>query len=225
MNIYIVIPAHNEASRITKVLKSIKKYKLPTVVVDDGSTDTTLKKLHSINNTSNKNLTILSHKINLGKGAAMKTGAEAAFLQGADAIIFMDADGQHSAKDLPKFLKAFRNKKCVFIIGSRNLGYGVPIIRYLGNKFASVLVSLLFGPYVSDLLSGYRGMTKAAYKKIKWESTGYGAETEMDVNMSKINLKHCEVPIATLYYDEVKGVTMLDAVAILLEVVRWRFTK
>jgi glycosyltransferase involved in cell wall biosynthesis len=216
MKIFIVIPAYQEEERIGKVIKDVIKTKFPIIVVDDGSKDNTFK-------VANKyKITALRHKVNLGKGAAMKTGAEAAFQMGADAIVFMDSDGQHKAKDLPHFIEALGKDKFDVVFGSRNLSHGVPLVRYMGNKFASLLVSLLFGIYVSDLLCGYRGLNKKGFKNVYWESRGYGVETEMAARTAKSELKHCEVPVETVYYDEVKGVTILDAINILFDVLRWR---
>jgi glycosyltransferase involved in cell wall biosynthesis len=215
MKIFIVIPAFNEEKHIADVLKDVKKARLPVVVVDDGSSD----KTYEIAKRSK--FLVLRHKVNLGKGAAMKTGAKAAFKLGADAVIFMDSDGQHKVGDIEHFVDAL-NQNFDVVFGSRNLSYGVPIVRFMGNKFASVLISLMFGIYISDLISGYRALTKKAFRKINWESTGYGVETEMVIKTGKHNLKYCEVPVATVYLDSVKGVTILDAVNILFDVVRWR---
>ena len=219
MKIFIVVPAFNEARRIGGVLSGLKKTKLPVVVIDDGSSDRTFEIVKKYK------VTVLRHKINLGKGAAMKTGAEAAFSMGADAVIFMDSDGQHKIEDLPQFVKALKTGKYEIVFGSRNLGLGMPLERYIGNKLASVLVNLLFGIYVSDLISGYRALTRKAVEKINWESTGYGVETEMVVKCARLGLKHCEVPVATVYYDKFKGVSIIDAIGILFDVFRWRITK
>lgn len=220
----IIIPCYNEAPTIKTIIGRVKKaksfgLKKEIIVVDDGSTDKTASVLRKIQNPKSK-IQILRHRVNLGKGAAMKTGAEAAFGLWADAVIFMDSDGQHKVEDIPHFIKALKQHDVVF--GSRNLSYGVPFVRFIGNKFASVFISLLFGLYVSDILCGYRALTKKAYKLINWESTGYGVETEMVIKTAKYNLKHCEVPVATLYLDSVKGVTILDAFNILFDVIRWR---
>ena len=75
---------------------------------------------------------------------------------------------------------------------------------------------------MSDLICGFRGLSKRAFKKLSWESTGYGVETEMAIRTAKSGLKHCEVPVQTVYYDEVKGVTILDAFNIFFDVIRWR---
>lgn len=219
MKIYVVIPAHNEGEKIGAVLDELIKWRLPIIVVDDGSKDQTFQEALK------RKIIVLKHKVNLGKGAALTTGCDAAFLRGAEAIIMMDSDGQHKAGDLPKFIKALESKKYSIIFGSRNSSYGVPLIRFLGNKVSSVLVSLLFGIYLSDLICGYRAFTKEAYKKIKWQSRGYGVETEMVIRTGKHKLSRCEVPVETIYYDKFKGVTILDAIYILINVFKWRLTK
>jgi glycosyltransferase involved in cell wall biosynthesis len=154
----------------------------------------------------------------------MKTGADFAFGGGADAVIFMDSDNQHRSEDLPGFIKAFESGKWDAVFGSRNYSYGVPLVRFLGNKFASVVLVALFGIYVSDVLCGFKGLTKKAYQKVRWESTGYGVETEMIVRVGKTKLKFCEVPVQSIYHDKNKGVTILDAVGIMGEIIKWRFT-
>lgn len=222
MNIFIVIPLFNEEKRIVAVLKNLEKYGLSIVVVDDGSTDGSVKK---IGDYRLKNIEIITHRINLGKGAAMKTGADYAFRQGAEAVIFIDSDGQHNSDDLIKFIRKLEEKKCDVIFGSRNLSLGAPLVRYLGNKFASVLVGSFFGIYVSDILCGFRAITKKAYERIRWESSGYGVETEMVIKTGKAKVRFCEVPVETIYIDGVKGVTILDAFGILGDVLRWKLSK
>lgn len=221
VKIFIIIPLYNEEKHILQILKEVSKYNLPVVVVDDGSKDGSIanvKKLRS------RKVMLLEHKINLGKGAAMKTGAEYAFTKKADAIVFMDADGQHEPKDLQLFLKALNTQSYDVVFGMRNYGYGVPLVRYLGNKMASLLVSLLFRVYITDLLCGYKGLTKKAYEKLVWESDGYGVETEIAVKTGKNKLRFTEIPVKTIYHDKTKGVTLLDAIAILGNVFKWRLT-
>ena len=221
MKIFVVIPLFNEEKYIVSVLRDVSKYKLPVVVIDDGSTD---RSRYKIEESRIKNVKLLMHKVNLGKGAAMKTGADYAFGHGADSIIFMDSDGQHEAEDLPKVIDTLESGKYDVVFGTRNYSYGVPLVRFLGNKFASVLMSLMFYVYVSDVLCGFKGITREAYKKIKWDSAGYGVETEIVARVGKNRLKSCEVPVGTIYHNKVKGVTILDAFGILGDVVKWKFT-
>lgn len=221
MNIFIVVPFYNEVKHIHDVVKSVSKYKLPVILVDDGSTDGSGFKIKDL---KNRNLTLLTHKINLGKGAAMKTGADYAFKNGADAIIFMDGDNQHNPDDLPKFVDALKSGKYEIVLGTRNFSYGVPLVRFLGNKFAALILVFFFGIYVSDVLCGFKALTKKAYKAMRWESAGYGVETEMVARMGKIKMPFYEVPVKSIYHDKTKGVTLLDAFGIMGEIVKWKFT-
>ncbi len=221
MKIAVVLPMFNEEKRINDVLETLSRIPLPIILVNDGSSDKTLGVIAKQVKSDNK-ITLISHRINLGKGSAMRTGAEAAFSKGFEAVIFMDADGQHNSLDLVKFVEKLNTGKYDVVLGSRNLHHGVPLIRFLGNKIASVLISVLFGIYVSDILSGFRAVTKSGFKKLKLESTGYGVETEMIVKIAKYNLKNCEISVETIYHDKNKGVTILDAMGILFDVFRWR---
>lgn len=213
-NVLIVIPAYNEEERIEKVIRKAKKFFHPVLVIDDGSNDKTSKAAKKAG------ATVFRHKINLGKGAAMKTGVEAAFSLGAEAVILMDADGQHDPKHIPEFLEKL-NQGFDIVFGSRNLSFGVPLMRYLGNKFGSVLINLIFGIYRSDILCGFMAFTKKAYEKIKWDSPRYGVETEIVARTGKNKLKYSEIPVETIYLDKYKGVTILDAIGILFNIPRW----
>ena len=221
MKIFVVIPLFNEEKHILKVLGAIAPYNLPVVVVDDGSTDGSGIKTKDLRI---KNLTVLRHKINLGKGAAMKTGADYAFANDADAIIFVDSDGQHDMMDLPKFIEALSSGEYEVVFGSRNYGYNVPLLRFLGNKFASVIMVWFFKIYISDVVCGFKGMTDKAYKKLRWNSSGYGVEAEIVARLGKNKLRYCEVPIKTIYLSKVKGVTILDAFGIFGEIIKWKLT-
>jgi len=221
------MPVHNEEKRVGQVLKDISKTSYPVVVVDDGSNDNSKKEINILLSSQKsrfKNITLLEHKINLGKGAALKTGSEYAFNNGADCVVFMDSDGQHKVSDLPRFIEKLETGKYDVVFGSRNLNLGAPLDRFVGNKIASVLVRFMFGIYVSDLICGYRGITKKAYQKTKWDSAGYGVEVEMAIRAQKANLKHCEVPVETVYYDNYKGVSILDAFSVLGSLIYWKLT-
>jgi glycosyltransferase involved in cell wall biosynthesis len=213
-NFFVIIPAYNEGPRIEKVIKEVKKYTQNILVVDDGSKDKTsliAKKAGAV---------VLRHRLNLGKGAAMKTGVEATLALGAEAIIFLDADGQHNPKHLPQFLEKI-NQGFDIVFGSRDFSGGVPWVRFLGNKLGSVLISLIFGIYRSDMLCGFIALTCEAYGKIKWDAVRYGVETEIVARTGKNKLKYAEVPIETIYIDKYKGVTILDAIGILFNIPRW----
>jgi glycosyltransferase involved in cell wall biosynthesis len=216
MKIFVVVPAHNEAKRIGQVLSDLKKTKLTVIVVDDGSEDKTVQVAGKYK------VIIVRHEINLGKGAAMKTGAMAAFKMGADAVIFIDSDGQHKIGETYLFTEALKKNRVDVVIGVRDLTK-IPFVRRVGNSVSSLMVYILFGIRVLDLLCGYRAITKKGFNKINWISNGYSVETEMVAMTGKYSIKHCEVPVSTVYYDKFKGLSPLEGLAIIVDVIRWRF--
>lgn len=221
MKIAIVSPFYNEERYLRSFLEDISKSPYPIYLVDDGSTDSSLAIAKRFKRKS-KRITLLFHRVNLGKGAALKTGCEAAFSDGIEAVIMMDSDTQHSVNDLPKFVKALKQGKKV-VLGVRSFGDKFPTERLLGNKFASFLINIFFGAKFKDPLSGYRAFTKDVYKKIMWESRGYEVETEMMIRLAKERIPFEEIEINTLYFDKIKGVSIIEALSILSKIIFWRF--
>jgi glycosyltransferase involved in cell wall biosynthesis len=217
MKTFVVIPAHNEEKRIDGVLEGVKKYisKDSIVVVDDGSEDNTFDIARK------SGVVALRHEVNLGKGAALKTGCEAALLLGADAVITMDADGQHSPDDLPKFIKKIQSGNDI-VFGVRLLENGVPLVRALGNKIINLVTFLLFNFRVGDVWCGYRALTRKAYSVSKWSSSSYSVDVEMAVKACQKGLKLDRVFIDAIYYDQYKGANVIDAVWLILNLLFWR---
>ncbi len=213
-DIFVIIPAYNEEKRIVSVIRETKSYSKNIVVVDDGSSDKTFDV------SKKENVFVLKHIINLGKGAALKTGCEYALRKGAKKMIFIDADGQHSPKDIPRFLNALESVDIVF--GSRSLNKNMPAVLKFGNWFISQVNTLFFGIKLKDTQSGYRAIKAAAYRKIRWKSTNYSVEAEMIARVSKKNLKYKEITIKTIYSDRYKGTTVLDGIKIVFNLFWWK---
>lgn len=220
----VIVPVYNEENRAVDTVKQILKIDkdLNIIVVDDGSSDNSLKILENAFK-NNLRVTISSHVINLGKGAAMKTGLKIAWKLGGETVIFIDADGQHNPKYLPEFVKELDKFPIVF--GYRPLDKKSPWIRRNGNKFAGWLIGLLFNIKRKDLLCGFLGFRKEIYKKIVWKSTRYGIETEMAIKVGKNKIPFSEIKIDTIYIDKYKGVTIFDALKILIKIPFWYFSK
>ncbi len=217
--IIVVIPAYNEEENITQVIGDVSKYVNDIVIVDDGSQDSTYQKAKF----ANEQIIVARHKVNLGKGAALKTGCQAALKLGAQTIITMDADGQHSPRDLEKFIAKIRQKEFDIIFGSRRLDRRVPLVRSWGNSLLTKIVGYLSNIYLHDVLSGFRAFSAEAYKKIAWQSSDYSIEVEMIINAGKNKLKYAEIPIATIYKDNYKGLDVLTGIKILLKSFLFRF--
>ena len=212
----VIIPAYNEEKLIGRVLRRLKTQAVEIVVVDDGSKDNTGKVAKEFG------VTVLQHRINLGKGAAMKTGIEFAIRLKPDFVIFMDGDGQHDSKYIPEFCKKIEQGFDI-VFGARKLSDKVPFVRFFGNRVGAFIINLLFHIYRSDLLCGYIALTPDAYKKIKWDSSRYGVETEIVARTGKNKLKYEEVSMEAIYNDKYKGVTIMDAIGILFNIPRWKF--
>ncbi len=218
MKVLAVIPAFNEAARIRPVLKQIRLFVDQIVVVDDGSTDGTSAAAAGLGAA----VCVLRHRVNLGKGAALKTGCEAASRLGADTIVLVDADGQHQPPDIPRLIKALETTGADIVFGSRKIGSTMPLMMRIGNTFLSAVIKLLFGVHVTDTQSGFRVFRAAVFDQIKWNSRNYSVETEMIVNVGKRALRTAEVPIATVYHDKYKGTTVIDGIRILCNILIWK---
>jgi len=213
-----VIPSFNEEKNISSVVRKTKKYVNKVIVVDDGSKDKTGKFARRAG------AIVLTHRINLGVGATNKTGCEAALKLKADIIITLDGDGQHNPKEIPKMIKKIKEGYDI-VFGARiKKRKKMPLLRKLGNRLSSNLQNFLFKSKLSDVQSGYRCFTKSAYKKIRWETSGYNVENEIIINVVKNNLRYCEIPIDTVYNDAYKGISPVDGFKILLFIIKKRIT-
>ena len=217
MNPYIIIPARNEEKHIADVINNTKPYCQNIIVIDDGSTDQT-----SILAKQTGAIT-LTHKVNLGKGAAMKTGCEYALQQGATHLIVMDADGQHEPKEIPALLHALTTHDIVF--GTRNMPKSMPFVMRFGNKFINKTLNFFHNINIEDSQCGYRAFTPAAYQKIRWDAQDYFVETEMTIRAGKQKLKYIQHPIQTIYNDKYKGTTIFDGIQIVTKMIGSKLIK
>ena len=213
----VIIPAYNEESRVGDVIKKTLHYTKLVIVVDDGSSDKTSTAA------KNSGAIVVKHAVNLGKGAALKTGCELALKLGAEKIIFMDADGQHNPKNIPKFI-GFLEKYDV-VIGYRSLNMKMPFVLRLGNWAIAAAARFLYNLDLEDTQCGFRAFNKRVYKKLMWESLDYSVESEIIANIGKHNLKYAVMPIETIYKDSYKGTTVFDGIMILANMVKWKLMR
>ena len=213
----VVVPEFNEGQRAVGTIKNILMNSdcEKIIVVDDGSINDSWKIL-SNNFKNNSRVIIVRHILNLGKGAAMKTGVKLAWKLGANSVIFLDADGQHNPVHLKEFEKSL--KKFGLVFGYRELNGEMPFVRRWGNIIAKWIVKNLFNVKRKEFLCGFLGFRKDIYPKIEWSSRRYEVEMEIAVRVGKNNLQFSEVKVDTIYIDKYKGVSMIDAVKMLLKV-------
>lgn len=216
MFIYVVIPGYNEEKYIGAVLKKVKQYTSNIVYVDDGSRDKSAQIARRYTDH------VLVHESNLGKGAALRTACDYVFHTiKADAVVFMDADDQHDVAELPKFFDALQHGDQV-VFGVRKFSPTTPMMKFLGNRLASVLLNVLFGRYIPDIPSGFKAMSKKGYTKLQWNSAGYEVETEIAVRVAKLKMPFSIIEIDAIYHDTEKGMTAIDAAHIARCLFQWR---
>ncbi|MBI2547985.1 glycosyltransferase family 2 protein [Candidatus Woesearchaeota archaeon] len=198
MNIFIVIAAYNEEKSITTVVKSLREKGYDhIIVVDDGSRDRTSQYAEQ------EGATVLQHVVNLGQGAALKTGIDYALMQGADIIVTFDADGQHDAGDLRQLLKPVIDKNIDVTLGSRFLKHNsnVPFIRKCFLKGGAFLFKVMYGVTLTDSHNGLRAFSKKAAKVIDLKTNGMEHASEMIEEIGKHKLSYKEIPVTIRYTD------------------------
>ncbi len=216
--IFAVIPAHDEEKNISGVIEGTKRYVNQVIVVDDGSSDLTAEVSRQ------KGAVVLRHVINMGKGAALKTGCDYAVKKGAEIIVVLDSDGQHDPEEIPSFMRAIKEGNDI-VFGYRKMDKSVPFVLKSGNRLINLATRLLFKMKMHDTQSGFRVFTSEAYKKIRWRAQDYSIESEVVANTGKKNLKYREIPIKTIYTDSYKGTTILDGLKIVANMFWWRISK
>jgi glycosyltransferase involved in cell wall biosynthesis len=147
----VVIPALNEAATIREVVRAVLTECDRVIVVDDGSDDGTSERIADLP------VTLLRHATPRGKGQALRAGFEEALRQGCEAVVTMDADGQHDARDIPRLLAAAHAHPDHLVIGARLLGRErQPVARRRANAVADWGISWGCGIPVADTQSGQR---------------------------------------------------------------------
>ena len=214
MSICVVIPVFNEEKNIVNVIEKVKEYTSNIIVVDDGSEDNTAKKA------KDTGAIVLKHIINMGKGAAARTGCDYAYQVGFEQIILLDGDNQHDPGEIPQFVEQLKTVDIVF--GSRKFNKSMPLILRLGNQSINWITKMLYHIDIKDTQGGYRAFNNRIYKKIRWRASDYSMESEMIANAGKNKLKYSQVPIKTIYCDKYKGTTIIDGIKIVINMFTWR---
>jgi glycosyltransferase involved in cell wall biosynthesis len=196
-DIYICIPAYQASESLTELLPELLKI-VPAeqaLVVDDGSTDTTGEVC------SRAGIRCVRHAENRGKGAALSTGFNILLERGAEAVITMDADGQHAVENLGTFAEEFRNyPETGIIIGRRRFGKsGMPLSRVISNTITSRILSLLCGASVPDSQCGYRLYSARLLREATITCTRFTMESEVILKAARLGFPVRSVPVQTLY--------------------------
>lgn len=191
----IVIPIYNEARAIGEVIEEARNHGYTAIiVVDDGSSD------DSYYVASAYGVVALRHKINRGKGAAVKTGVMAANLLDADVIVTMDGDGQHDPQDIEALIQPILADKSDVVLGSRLLNReDMPFVKVIANSIGNFFTWLFYGILVSDSQSGFRAYSRYAALIIDTKADKYEYDSKVIREIKNNRLRFSEVPVQTRY--------------------------
>lgn len=215
------MPAYNEKKHIHDTIVNTLPFVDMLVVVDDGSRDETFAIASSIHDPK---LHVLRHRVNFGKGTALKTGCEAAKQLGAQVIATLDGDGQHPPQYLPEVVSHLEKGDYQIVFTVRNGGDKMPFVRRVGNTVLNQVAFLLFRLRLRDIWCGFRVFRVDILPKILWKKTDYSGEIEMALKVGHQKIRYGEFVIPTIYNDASKGVTILDGLKLLGQMVVWRIT-
>jgi glycosyltransferase involved in cell wall biosynthesis len=186
-----IIPAFNEEKTIASIIQKTKRHVDQIVVIDDHSSDDTGKIARSYG------ATVIQHSKNKGVGAAMKTGIMYAKKLKPDIVLTIDADGQHRPEDIPSLMGPIIGGRADFVLGSRFLAKeptDMLLQKKMGNKFLSLIVSLLAGVRLTDTQTGFRAFNRKALLSLNLISD-FTYTQEMILVLCHNRFRCVEVPV------------------------------
>jgi glycosyltransferase involved in cell wall biosynthesis len=191
MKLSILLPVYNEEDNLERLLQRLSAVDLDKeiIAVDDCSKDGSPAILERF---AGRNLMVVHHPLNQGKGAAVRTGLAHAT---GEYVIIQDADNELDPNDIPRLLEPVIQGRAKVVYGARNLR--VQSWRnYLGNKMLTFATNLLFGTRVSDMETCYKLMPAEVMRSLNLRSRGFDIEPEITAKLARAGHKIFEVPIS-----------------------------
>ena len=193
----ILIPALNAEPYLGAVVEGCGKVSdVPVLVVDDGSSDATGRVARDAG------AEVIRHEVNLGKGAALKTGFQVALERDCAAVVTIDADGQHLPSEIPRFFEEWERTSADLIIGSRShLFDGMVRRRRAANQFSAWAISTVSGVKLTDSQSGFRLYSRRLIDEVTIRTNGFEAESEVIVRAGRGGFRIESITIALEFVD------------------------
>jgi dolichol-phosphate hexosyltransferase len=222
----ILMPVFNEAGTVQDAVKRVLDVEFPCavelVVVDDCSTDGSAEILAGLRD---ERMVVLRHRVNQGKGAAIRTAAAAA---SGDYMVPFDADLEYAPEEIPGLLRPVLRGEAEVVYGSRGFGsHSAYSFWYvMGNKGVTTAANVLFNAYIADLETCYKLMPLALYRSLRVGSDGFGMEAEVTGKLLARGIRPYEVPVTYRARSREAGkkITWRDGVDALWILARIRLT-
>ncbi|MBN1766190.1 MAG: glycosyltransferase family 2 protein [Sedimentisphaerales bacterium] len=208
----IVLPAYNAASTLKATIQDIPPGSYNEIIlVDDCSRDNTVAIAEELG------LTVIRHKKNKGYGGNQKTCYDAALERGADAVVMLHPDYQYDARLIPHFLGFMETGVCQVMLGSRirtrqeTLQAGMPVYKYLANRFLTTIENIVLGQNLGDFHSGFRCYTREVLETVPYHknSDDFVFDSQFLAQVSYFGFRLGDAPIPCRYFDEASSINFV----------------
>ena len=223
----VIVPVYNERNTVAEILRRIRAVEVPlqveVIVVDDGSTDGTDKVLSALEDST---VRVVSHDVNRGKGAAVRTGIETARGQ---LVLIQDSDLEYDPDDWPRLLDPVIKGKAKVVYGSRFTGErrAMRPTQWLGNRLLTLVANLLYRSTLSDMETCYKLFDRRVLDDIHIDSDGFDFEPEVTAKVLRRGHRIYEVPVSYTGREPSEGTKFewRDGVRALATLVRYRVAR
>ena len=225
MKLTVIIPVYNEVGNIEEILKRVKAAKKAAeiIVVDDGSQDGTRDILKNLD--GKEKVRVILHEKNQGKGAAVRTGLDAAT---GEILLIQDADLEYDPRDYEQLLRPLEEGIADVVYGSRFLGGPRRVAMYwhmVANKLLTFMTNILYNTILSDMETGYKVFRRKVVDGMKLRSKRFDFEPEFTAKVLKRHYRIYEVPISfnPRDYSQGKKIKLKDAFEAVWTLLKYRF--
>jgi hypothetical protein len=196
LRIAAVIPAYQAAPSVGDVVRGTLRFLPEVLVIDDGSTDATAAEAQRAG------ARVISFPCNRGKGAALAAAFVDLFGRGFDAVITLDADGQHLPEEIPKLLEAAAEHEADLVLGIRDHLFGkMSGVRRASNRLSSKAISFAAGQQLADVQTGFRYYSRRLIETVGFPEARFEAESAVVVRAARRSFKVVTVPVHLAFAD------------------------
>jgi glycosyltransferase involved in cell wall biosynthesis len=209
MKVIVVMPAYNAESTLEKTYRDIPAGSVDEVILtDDESKD------HTVEIAKRLGITVLQHEKNLGYGGNQKTCYDQALQRGADIIVMLHPDYQYDPRVIPFAVGFIQAGICDVVLGSRirtrkeTLENGMPIYKYLSNRFLTTIENVALGQNIGDFHTGFRVYHRRVLETIAYHknSNDFVFDTEFLAQTVYHGFRIGDIPIPTRYFAEASSI-------------------
>ena len=228
MKLSVIIPVYNEDRTILTVIDRVLNCgvkPIEVIVVNDCSTDGTSERLNTLD--PSRELVILNHEHNRGKGASIRTGLKRTT---GDVVVIQDADLEYNPKEFRRMIDVMERFKADAVFGSRYSGSETLVdswFHYYGNKLLTSVSNLFCNLHLTDMETCYKMIRGNVVQELKLECNRFGIEPEITAKLAKRKSRICEVPITyeARRLDEGKKIGWRDGVAAFWYILKYNLLK